>query len=267
MMSAQGLGAIDLLSRGRRGVDRYGWRALCTEISMRGVRPALAPLAARRLQAQARQRDEIDQLVELMFDFDAFGITIRPLQSRWEFRRLVEEVARVRPRAMLEIGTARGGSLFAFARACANDAHVLSVDLPHGAFGGGYPRWRIPLYRSFAGPSQRLDLIRADSHDPATFAEVKARLGGRPLDFLFIDGDHTYAGVRADFERYRTLVRPGGLVGFHDIAPPRQGTAPVGDVGEVPRYWAELTARHDVRELVDPDGQGCFGIGLLAVPC
>ena len=28
---------------------------------------------------------------------------------------------------------------------------------------------------------------------------------------LFIDGDHSYEGVRADFERYGRLVRPGGL--------------------------------------------------------
>ena len=34
-------------------------------------------------------------------------------------------------------------------------------------------------------------------------------------DFLFIDGDHT--GVGRDYEMYRDLVRPGGLIAFHDI--------------------------------------------------
>jgi predicted O-methyltransferase YrrM len=40
------------------------------------------------------------------------------------------------------------------------------------------------------------------------------------LDFLFIDGDHTYEGVKQDFEMYTPLVRKGGLVAMHDIVPP-----------------------------------------------
>lgn len=37
------------------------------------------------------------------------------------------------------------------------------------------------------------------------------------MDFLFIDGDHAYEGVKADFEMYSPLVRKGGLVALHDI--------------------------------------------------
>ena len=32
------------------------------------------------------------------------------------------------------------------------------------------------------------------------------------IDFLFLDGDHSYEGVRRDFENYAPLVRPGGIV-------------------------------------------------------
>jgi len=42
-------------------------------------------------------------------------------------------------------------------------------------------------------------------------------LNGEPLDFLFIDGDHTYEGVKRDFEMYSPLVRNGGIIAFHDI--------------------------------------------------
>jgi hypothetical protein len=34
------------------------------------------------------------------------------------------------------------------------------------------------------------------------------------LDLLFIDGDPSYEGVKADFVNYSQLVRPGGLIGF-----------------------------------------------------
>ena len=40
-----------------------------------------------------------------------------------------------------------------------------------------------------------------------------------PIDVLFIDGDHTYAGVRQDWLMYRSLCARGALVAFHDIAP------------------------------------------------
>ena len=36
------------------------------------------------------------------------------------------------------------------------------------------------------------------------------------IELLFIDGDHSYEGARADFERWSAFVRPGGHVLFHD---------------------------------------------------
>ena len=38
------------------------------------------------------------------------------------------------------------------------------------------------------------------------------------LDLLFIDGDHSYEGVKADWDAYKSLLRPGSIVVFHDIA-------------------------------------------------
>jgi predicted O-methyltransferase YrrM len=261
------MSATAVLGRARRGVDRYGWRAFAGEAVQRPVRPALAPVAAWRLRAAADRATGIEDVLDLAFDFEAFGIGIAPGQVRWELRGLLETLAADPPRRILEIGTANGGSLFTFARVSAPDAHVISVDLPHGEFGGGYPAWKIPLYRAFARRSQRLDLVRGDSHAETTVARVRALLAGEQLDFLFIDGDHTYDGVRADFESYSPLVRPGGLIGFHDIAEPRGDAVTEAEglmVGDVPAYWAALSAgRVDARELVDPSGRGCFGIGLL----
>jgi hypothetical protein len=47
--------------------------------------------------------------------------------------------------------------------------------------------------------------------------DVEDIIGEELLDFLFIDGDHTYEGVKDDYEMYKHLVRPGGWIGFHDI--------------------------------------------------
>ena len=157
----------------------------------------------------------------------------------------------LRPRAVLEIGTASGGTLFLFTRMAADDAEVISVDLPEGEFGGGYPPWKSRLFRSFARDGQKVHLIREDSHSPETLNEVRKVLGGCPVDFLFIDGDHTYEGVRRDFEMYSPLVREGGVIAFHDIC-----HGPVESVGGVPDFWREICAKRACTSIVKDDRQG-----------
>jgi len=162
---------------------------------------------------------------------------------------------------VLEIGTNNGGTLFLFCRAADPAATVISVDLPGGLFGGGYSVLRVPYFRAFGSPRQRVVLLRMDSHAPRTADRVRRALGGRPLDFLFIDGDHTYGGVRQDFETYGPMVRPGGLVAFHDILPTATGVG-----GEVPKFWTEVKGQYESEELVEDPGQGMMGIGLIRVP-
>ena len=251
----------------RSGISSRGVRGAAAEVARRAARPALAPLAARRLRSPAVRASGVDDWLDLAFGFDELGVTIAPGQVRSEIRSLLTIVHHARCRRILEIGTANGGSLFLFARAAAADAHIISVDLPAGEFGGGYPRWKVPVYKAFARAGQRLDLIRADSHAEATIAAVRRQLCGDPLDFLFIDGDHGYDGVRQDFEAYAPLVRPGGLVAFHDIAELAGEATPGGPtllVGEVPQYWRQIRASYRAQEFTDAPG-GCFGIGLLYV--
>ena len=65
-------------------------------------------------------------------------------------------------------------------------------------------------------------------------------------------------GVRADFESYAPLVRPGGIIAFHDIAP-RQ---PFPE-NQVQHLWAELRTRFTVEECVDHPEQMGYGIGIV----
>lgn len=36
------------------------------------------------------------------------------------------------------------------------------------------------------------------------------------IDLLFVDGDHSYEGVKADWEAYKDFLKPGSIVVFHD---------------------------------------------------
>lgn len=89
--------------------------------------------------------------------------TIRPIQIREEITELLALVADVHPRAIMEIGTTLGSTLYFFAEVADSDALIVTIDLPSGPFGGGYPMWKIPLCKSFAKGQQRIDLIREDS--------------------------------------------------------------------------------------------------------
>jgi predicted O-methyltransferase YrrM len=183
---------------------------------------------------------------------------IRPSQQPSEISTLLSLLALRRPVVVVEIGTASGGNLLLLARAAAHDALIVSIDLPGGEFGGGYRPWRIPLYRTFAGPKQTIQLIRGNSHAQETVERLMNILGGRGIDFLFIDGDHTYDGVSRDFGLYRSLVRRGGLIALHDIVRHH------GALGcDVHRFWQQTKRQFEHAEIVEDWECGFAGIGLI----
>ncbi len=189
-----------------------------------------------------------------------FHYAIRPQQVPEELIRLFEIVSALQVKNALEIGTWSGGTLFMTCRVADPSATVISVDLPGGRFGGGYVWPRKFVYRKFAKDKQDLHLIRRDSHSPKTRDLVRSLLTDRSLDFLFIDGDHTYEGVRADFDMYGPLVRSGGIVAFHDIAkhPPQLKC-------EVDRFWNEVKLGYRHMEIIKDPLQGWAGIGILHI--
>ena len=141
-----------------------------------------------------------------------------------EIRELFRRVRRMRPRRVLEIGTAYGGSLYLWTRASAADARVISVDMPPWELDDPAEAGKRVQLRSFARARQSIELIRGNSHDAASLDAVRAALGGEPLDFLFVDGDDSADGVRRDIADYGTLLRPGGLmVASQRIAAQREG--------------------------------------------
>jgi hypothetical protein len=59
------------------------------------------------------------------------------------------------------------------------------------------------------GLSEQVIMIRSTS-------EEAARDWQRPIDLIFIDGDHSCTGVKRDWELFAPHVRPFGIVVFHD---------------------------------------------------
>jgi len=204
------------------------------------------------------KENDLEGLVNLAFSFYCLGIKIKPAQVQEEILHLLYILRDLKPKYLMEIGTFMGGTLFLFCQVADPNAVIISVDLPYGRFGGGYPKWRIPLYKSFVKFNQKLHLLRLNSHDLKTFRLVQNILNDQLLDFLFIDGDHSYEGVKLDYEMYSPLVRKGGIIAFHDIIP-----GPEKHVGGVPIFWSEIKNQFKTLEIVKDWNHGKAGIGVI----
>ncbi len=115
----------------------------------------------------------------------------------------------------LEIGSHLGSSaLFICAGLKEVSGHLTCVDT---WMNQTMPDGEKNTYEEFkANTRQYLDMItplRKFSYE-LTFSDL-----GGPLDFVFIDGDHSECGVRSDFRVIEPWVKRGGIVAFHDVTP------------------------------------------------
>lgn len=177
-----------------------------------------------------------------------------PMQVTSEFLKLLTLFKDKSPKVIVEIGTAMGGALFCFTKLASPNSRIVGIDI------GGYRTWKVPIYQAFARETQNLHLLRFDSHHPETLQKLREILQGEPINFLFIDGDHSFEGVKRDFEMYAPLVAKGGIIAFHDIVP-----GPRKNVGGVPEFWKELKTRFPHEEFVENWNQGGMGIGVIFV--
>ncbi len=203
--------------------------------------------------------DNIDSVIN--YTFSVLGGLIRPMQIREEFKDFLTLFKEKSPELIVEIGTAYGGSLFALCKLAPENAFIISIDLPGGAFGDGYPEWKTPIYKYFKKEKQELILLREDSHLDKSLNVIKELLNNKKIDFLFIDGDHSYEGVKQDFEMYSPLVKQGGVIAFHDVAP--NGIKEFA--GGVPIFWKEIKNKYEHKEFVKDIKQLGYGIGCLFV--
>jgi len=216
-------------------------------------------LKLRKLSAKCRSIDDCLNLVA-SFHFKLFYRTsyviLRSMQRRSEIRKFSKIFAKIRPKTVLEIGTAEGGTLFLLTRLSDPNALILSISFSRKR------TFREIFYHSFAMYNQKLFFLERDSHKLSTLEELKKILKNRQIDVLFIDGDHSYEGVKKDFEMYGPLVKKKGIIAFHDIVKVSPDFAP--DV-EVNKFWNEIKENYEYKELVEDWNQEWGGIGVITM--
>lgn len=222
---------------------------------MRRMRaPADRWYAEQALTKYHSQKRTLNEIVKYSMKFPSSGCyRIDSIQIESELLSLVERVQAHSPKVILEIGTARGGTLFAWSQ-LASDL-VVSCDL-------NGPGYKEDFYKDLPPPESKCKIVnlQGDSHDAQLKAAVKKELDGRLVDFLFLDGDHTEVGVEQDFNDYIEFVRPGGLVAFHDIVENQPYPT-----NQVYYFWSRIKHNYEYTEYINNPNQCGFGIGVIKV--
>jgi predicted O-methyltransferase YrrM len=114
---------------------------------------------------------------------------------------------------LVEIGVWHGVTTKVLRKAMAADAILLGVDpYPKGRF--GFSVQRVIAQKEIARVNNgSVKLHRTTGVEAAR--QYAATDDSRP-DFIFIDGDHSFEGLRGDWEAWAPLVAPNGIVALHD---------------------------------------------------
>lgn len=116
--------------------------------------------------------------------------------STFDMEILVPEVIRLKPgQVYLEVGVDKGKSLSVARMVAVKGVLIFGVDLRED------PKVKDTLF------------IRSDS---SAAARGWGQLNGDKIDVLFIDGDHTYEGCKADIDSWYPHMAKKGVMLFHD---------------------------------------------------
>lgn len=118
---------------------------------------------------------------------------------------------------LVEIGTGIGDSTRFFAKVKPK-WHIYTID-GYGLFGEKsiYPYDPVDGRRTVAGEDLRRNVGSFEGFNIIQILQNSTKVPWElPVDVIFIDGDHTYEGCRADFERYSPFLKESGYIFFHD---------------------------------------------------
>jgi len=210
--------------------------------------------------AKQRNRNAKEALSHCSSIDDLWNISknyFEPTQIENEILPFLRYCKESKPITICEIGVERGGTNFLLTNFSSSVKTILGVDviLKNGSFLKFLSNGKAKYVEGF-------------SNHPATVAKIKRLLNNSSIDLLFIDGDHSYEGVKRDFQLYSPLVSRNGIIAFHDIVQDhaiRFGIDTSSCSGGVPTFWKEIKQEYRHKEFVNSPGQDGFGIGLIHI--
>ena len=135
--------------------------------------------------------------------FDIAHVEFKIQQKEGEFLPVMEMLNEAKAKNIVEIGSYDGGTSYCLAHFT---DRLISIDIASARF----DTERINKITNY-------NFIHCNSQTEECDKQLKLLLKDEQVDVLFIDGDHTYEGIKDDFFIYEKYVKSGGLILFHDI--------------------------------------------------
>jgi predicted O-methyltransferase YrrM len=158
------------------------------------------------------------------------GIDQPDTQTTPAERKALEKYA-TGARTAIEIGVYEGVNTVMIARALGNEGRTYGIDpFFKGGLGICYSKVITQLNLKRNGVSKSVELIEKFSFDAADDVPEK-------VDFIFIDGDHSYEGIRKDWALYSNKLNSGGIMALHDTS---TVTADAGYVQDSVRFYSDV---------------------------
>ena len=130
-----------------------------------------------------------------------------------DMRIIKEEIEKLTSgQIYLEVGVDEGKSLSTAAYYAPEGVYTVGVDYIDPPARAPYMKIRLghfPKGESLISLGSKTFYMQADANE-------LAKIWNTPLDLLFIDGDHSYEGVKNDTLSWEPKVKEGGTILFHD---------------------------------------------------
>lgn len=173
------------------------------------------------------------KIPDILRQMNSFGA----VQISSEFSWLIKKILLLEKRELaVEIGVFKGGTFFALTQLF---DRVIGIDIKPGIL--PFDLRPQDIY------------ITSDSKDKALLSSFD----DNSIDFLFIDGDHSYEGVSQDFKLWLSKVRKDGMIAFHDI----KGADIEGYKYGVKDFWASIKHEYKSDQIIDHTKY--YGIGVI----
>lgn len=228
---------------------RHGRRALASiaRADPQLVIEALGPRVNRnaRFATVRRWPDHLQGFDDLAFLFSSHQLHHAIISLAIDEAAYLYDLARgTGATTIVEIGRYKGGSTLLLAAAMSSEARLYSYDL-HVKQSYLYSGVELDdeLRRALErfGLADRVELAVANSHTVEPPSDT--------CGLVFVDGDHSYAGVRADYGHWRPVIPHGGHLVFHDAGAAGDLSVPhteiVCAVAEIERDDARYFVRHE----------------------
>jgi hypothetical protein len=159
-------------------------------------------------------------------------------------------VRNLKPKKIVELGSEKGTSFFSMCQAVKDEklkSELCAIDTWVGDKHSGL--YKEDVYENFIKyiniyfPSLKIKVLRK------LFDEARESFENNSIDLLHIDGLHTLAAVKHDYEGWASKVKPGGTILFHDISERDRGFG-------VYKFWSMLKKRGNSIEFRHSHGLG-----------